>query len=484
MRKILSIAAVIAVLTSFTGCSSRKEKNVPLIKTEIIGITDSSNNSSEDEPKENITLNYAVYGEMDKEEYNLIKKFNEADNGYIIATKDYSEFLSPDEDGNILYDEDKARTLNIKLLQDISNGDIDIVRDYYLSGSQTMNRLSSRGAFINLYEMMNTDSEININTLNSHILELHETDGSLYCLPFCYTISTLIGESCYVGDNEGWTLDEMISCWEKMPEGTMIEGHKEKNYVYLTVLKGMLGSFIDYKNAKANFDSSDFKKALEFCNTFDDIYGKYSYPEYNAVNFVYEQRFYGFAETHVNLWEKFRGSSYTFVGYPSDDNCGGFINTEGSRMAICSSVTEEEKIGAWEFIRSYCLDDFQTDYYCRKETYLIDGEQKEMYLEPKGFPMNVSVYNKLADEAMNGKHMDSVISIGGNQYDIGYLTQDELDHLTAYTNKIQNLSVNIDDDLDRIINDEIFKYFNSEVSVDDCISLIQNRAELMLSEKQ
>lgn len=483
MRKLLSAATAIAVLTSFTGCSSKKEKSVPQVKTEIIGTTDSSTDVSEDKPKENITLNYAVYGEMDKEEYNLIKKFNETDNGYVIVTKDYSEYLSPEEDGSILYDEDKARTLNIKLIQDISNGDIDIVRDYYLSGSQTMNRLSSRGAFINLYEMMNTDSEINKNTLNSHILELHETEGNLYCLPFNYTISTLIGESRYVGDNEGWTLDEMISCWEKMPEGSMIEGHKEKNYVYLTILRGMLGSFIDYKNAKANFDSADFKKALEFCNSFDDIYGKYSDPELNAVNFVFEQRFYGFAETHVALCD-INVDNYTFVGYPSDDGCGGFINTSGNRLAICSTVTEKEKIGAWEFIRSYCLDDFQTDYYCRKETVIIDGERKEMYLEPKGFPINVSVYNKLANETMNGKLMDSTISVNENQSDIGFLTKKELEHLTDYTNKIQNLSVTIDDDLNKIINDEIIDYFNSEISIDDCVALIQNRAELMVSEKQ
>lgn len=481
-----TILAVLTIsLISMSSCSNKQEISAPRVKTEIYGTTsdDTSEESSTYEKSEPITLTYAVCGQIDPEEYELIKKFNEADNGYVIATKDYSEIAGADENGQIVYDADRQRSFNIMLMQDISNGEIDIVRDYYLGGSQNMDILSERGAFIDLYEFMENDSEVNAATLNTHVLELHETDGKLYTLPNYFTFETLIGQTRYVGDKEGWTLDELISHWEQMPNGSTIDGHTEKDYVYNTILRGMLGSFIDYKNAIVSFDSSEFRTVLEFCNTFYNISDTYIDPDFNAVNFVSSKRFYGFADTHVALWNA-ESEPYTFVGYPSDDGCGGFIDTKGNRFAICASTTEEEQQGAWEFIRTYCLDEYQTEHYCQKEKIRVGNEVKEVYSEPVGFPVNLKVYDEIAKDSMNGKYMDSTITMQGDEYEIGQLTQKELDRLTNYINQIQNLTTGIDNDLDKIINEEIITYFNGEISIDECIDYIQNRTEIMVSEKQ
>ena len=484
-RYAYTIAVLTISLISMSSCSNKQENSAPKVKTEIYGTTsdDTPEKSSAYEKSEPITLNYAVFGQVDTEEYELIKKFNESDNGYVIVTKDYSEIAGADENSQIVYDADRQRSLTIALMQDISNGEIDIVRDYYLGGSQNMNIFSGRGAFIDLYKFMEKDSEVNTATLNSHVLELHETDGKLYTLPTYFTVETLIGQAQYVGDKEGWTLDELISHWEQMPEGSTIEGHTEKDYVYYTILRGMLDSFIDYKNAAASFDSSEFRKVLEFCNTFNSINDTYSDPDFNALGFVSSKRFYGFADTHVALWNA-ESEPYTFVGYPSDDGCGGFIDTKGNRFAICASTTEEEQQGAWEFIRTYCLDEYQTEHYCQKEKIMVGDEVKEVYSEPVGFPINLKVYDEIAKDSMNGEYMDSTISMQGNEYEIGQLTQEELDRLTNYINQIQNLSVGIDNDLDKIINEEIIAYFNGEISIDECIDYIQNRTEIMISEKQ
>ena len=482
MKKAVLITTAL-FLSSMVSCSDKKESSLPQVKTEIYGNSSTESGVQADDSNDIITLNYAVYGQIESEEYELIKKFNDADNGYVIATKDYSEIIGADESGQVVYDEDKRQTFQIMLMNDISNGEIDIVRDYYLGESQIMNRLSARGAFIDLYEFMDKDSEVNKSTLNSHILYLHETDGKLYTLPTYYTFDTLVGQTRYVGEKEGWTLDEFISCWEQMPEGSVIEGHNEKDYIYRTILRSMISSFIDYENAKVYFDSPQFKKALEFCNTFEKVGDTYSDPNFNSVNFVSSKRFYGFANSHLDLWNE-TNDTYTFVGYPSEDGCGGFIDTRGNRYAICSSTTDAEREGAWEFIRNYCLDDYQVAHYCKTEQMSINGEVKEVYLEPVGFPINLNVYDQLATDAMAGKHMSDTITKGGIEFEVGQLTQNELDRITNYINRIQNLSCSIDSDIEDVIDEEVLAYFNNKSSVEDCINVIQNRASIIVSERQ
>lgn len=484
MKKFISLISAGLLLAGTVSCGGRNSSSAPQVKTEIYGtVSPPSTGSPDEEPKENITLSYAVFGRLDPEEYELIKRFNESDNGYVIVTKDYSEIAGTDEGGNTVYDENSQLSLMITLMQDIASGEIDIVRDYYLGSPQNMDRLAARGAFIDLSQLMANDPEVSYSTLNSHVLELHESGGKLYTLPTYYTVDTLAGQSRYAGDNEGWTLDELISHWENMPEGATISGHTEKDYVYFTILRSKLASYIDYENAEVHFDSPEFIKTLEFCNTFGALSSTYSEPDPSAAQLVSEKRLVGFAEYHTALWNE-EGQPVTLVGYPSDDGCGGIIDTLGNRFAISASVSDEERRGAWEFIRSYCLSDYQTSHYCKTEKMMIDGQIRETYMGAVGFPMNNAVYSQLAADAMAGKHLGSTISISGVEYQVGLLTQDELDRLTAYIGRIQQLSNGIDNDLSDIIQEEVSAYFSGEQTVTQCAELIQNRASILMAEKK
>lgn len=114
----------------------------------------------------------------------------------------------------------------------------------------------------------------------------------------------------------------------------------------------------------------------------------------------------------------------------------------------------------------------------------INGEVKEVYLEPVGFPINLNVYDQLATDAMAGKHMSDTITKGGIEFEVGQLTQNELDRITNYINRIQNLSCSIDSDIEDVIDEEVLAYFNNKSSVEDCINVIQNRASIIVSERQ
>lgn len=483
MKKLLIFTA--SAMMMLTSCSDVSQESTdvsaPRVEAEVWGV-DESDSGAEPE-REPVTLTYAVIGEILPEETKLIEQFNKADNGYVIETRDYSSYVV-NEDGDWVYDEEKSKALDIVLMQDIADGEIDIFCDCYLNGSEKMDILAAKGALADLYSFMENDPDVNTSTLNEHILQLHETDGKLYTLPTYYYVDTLTGESRYVGDKENWTLDEFISHWEQMPEGSRINGGTEKDGVYRSIMWNAVDTCVDYENSAAHFDSPEFVKTLEFCNTFDDISG-YK-PEYdpNAVNFVSHRSIMAFSEFHTSvLWNE-QDQPITLVGYPSDKGSGGFISTVGSRMAVSSLISEEKQQGAWEFIKQYAMEEYQTDHYCQYQTAKINGEARQMPYNFKGFPMNRAAYDKLAKDAMEGKHNDKTESFNGVEKEVGWLTQDELDRLTDYINSIQNLTVSVDRDLEEIIRDEITSYFYGEKTIDETIGIIQDRASIIISERQ
>lgn len=469
---------------SLASCSVVEKRpsdsSVADVKKEVMGKSEFNGETSSD--SEPIKLTYAIVGEMLPEEKKLIEQFNEEDNGYVIETRDYSSYVV-NEDGQWIADEEKDKAFDIALTQDIANGEIDIFCDCYFDGAQKMDRLAAKGAFADLYPFMENDPDVNSSTLNEHILQLHETDGKLYMLPTYYSVDTLIGQTRHVGDKENWTLDEFISHWEQMPEGSRINGDTEKYGVYLSIMWNAAESCVDYENASVSFDSPEFIKTLEFCNTFDDISG-YK-PEYdpNAVNFVTHRGIDTFHGFHTSILWNEENQPITLVGYPSDNGSGAFISTS-SRFAISSLISEEKQQGAWKFIKRYAMEEYQTEHYCQFQTANINGEIKQMPYNFQGLPMNLNVYDKIAKEAMEGKYNEKIVSFSGVEQEVGWLTQDELDRLTNYINSIQNLTVSVDRDLEEIIREDILSYFNGEKTIEETIELIQNRASIMVSERQ
>ena len=137
-----------SLVLNMTSCTDNQKVPAPNVKDEIIGDTSITVQDGEENNKKNepVALTYAVYGEMDREEYQLIKQFNESDNGYVIVTKNYSEIAGANENGQVIYDENKIKAFKMTLMQDMANGEIDIVRDLYLGGAENMDIFSARGS--------------------------------------------------------------------------------------------------------------------------------------------------------------------------------------------------------------------------------------------------------------------------------------------------------------------------------------------------
>ena len=169
----------------------------------------------------------------------------------------------------------------------------------------------------------------------------------------------------------------------------------------------------------------------------------------------------------MDLWEfSSKGEKCTFVGYPSNDGGGAFIDAHYA-FSICSSADDDVKKGAWEFIKMLTSESVQDDM--NEDT------------EEGVFPINNKSFEKSAKDCMGTG--ENIISMQGTEYDIGYLTDEEYERLITYINNTNRVNTTLYTELYVIIDEEVNKFFNGEYTAEEAAEMIQNRASIMVSEK-
>ena len=108
----------------------------------------------------------------------------------------------------------------------------------------------------------------------TNILEAFSYQDKLYALPVSFTLHTYAGRSSVVGNRESWTIEELMSCYqeelEKSGGSLMLYPGETKKDVFGSILTGSVESFVDWEERTCSFDSSGFKKVMEFANQFPD----------------------------------------------------------------------------------------------------------------------------------------------------------------------------------------------------------------------
>lgn len=411
---------------------------------------------------------------MDK----TIEEFNAADNGCQVQLKRYTEQY--DEEGNpIAISVEEHQYQDLEILQDIMNSsEIDIVCNVSFFDESYYRILQNKGAFVDLYSFMENDPEVNTNTLDTHILELNEIGGKLYTLPDFYIINTLYGEPQYVGTKENWTFDEFAEHWNAMPEGSTISGSNQAENVYYVVLRSNLNSFVDYDNAQVHFDSPEFKKMLEFCNQFESNHGEKGTYDFDAASFVNE----GTTKAIMNapMYNPANGR-ITCVGYPSEDGRGAYLTPASYSYSINAKASPEKQKAAWEFIRTFLTEEWQVENVIPfvEKTENLDA----YYSSEMGYCVNINAFNKIAEKLINKEFYSPTFEDKGVEYDTYFPTEEDVAQLRRYINTVNQWGTAVDSSLSVIINDEVMAYFAGEKTIDECVSLIQNRASIWISEQ-
>lgn len=478
MKRILTLSAALLLV----GCSQIPDPPAPQASD-----ADPQMQQTQAPPEEDITLHMAVLGSLPDAVQHELDAYNAEDNHCHIETVDYMQYISPDDmdENGTLSGREALSPAALHLQMDILSGEaMEIVPDSaFAENLGHFEVLLQKGAFCDLYPFMAQDDEVNTDTLDAHVLALHETDGELRCLPLLYTVGTLLGDPAYVGETENWTFAQMQSAWEAAPEGlTFNHANATKDYVYYTVLRDELGGFVDYETVSCRFDSPEFVQMLQFCNSFPE-----TPPEktdvWDAHDFVFERTVRGFQDFHTEC------AGSTLVGYPSEDGQGAFLSSAYYRMAVCRNAAAPAQEAAWQYLRRLALEPCQKAMQCEGyDEYgnLVEGgyDAPSFYNEI-GFPVNRAAYTQaaalLTERAAQG--VPNAQSMQGTEYDEGWFSQEECDHLNAYIAHIDRLDTSLDYSLVGIVQEEIFRMFDGVQTPEECARAVQSRAQIMVSEQ-
>lgn len=335
--------------------------------------------------------------------------------------------------------EDVGEAFNMSLITGEAP-DLVCASDYTL-----LQNLAGKGALADMYPFLDSDEELSRDSFLPNFLKANESDGKLVALPRSFCINTIVAKSEFIGGaGENWTMDEMLSAVDSMPDNMYLyNSAMDAEQVLQDLVFHTTSCYIDYNKRTCSFDSPEFVSMLELAKNTRyldvDYDGAYDWRD-NAYKLdealIYPAMLHDDEDYKWLKEDVFGGSDITFVGYPSSDGTGGsffFANT----FAVMES--SENKEGAWEFIRYFFSDEF----------FLSDEYQMSQVL---GFPA-VRKYQSFYDKQIE-EYVGTVRITGSYDYDIF-----------------------------NIIKDEAGYYFNGEHTAQQAADMIQNRVSILVSEQ-
>lgn len=305
--------------------------------------------------------------------------------------------------------------------------------------------------------------------LEEKVLAFCTSQGKLGAIPTSFGITTLTVNGQEFPNRFGWSTDEMKAYDQKHPQTELMEKCSAQMIFELTITRNM-GSFVDFENAKADFQSPQFKALMEYAAT---------YPDGDSI--VYNNA----KEKLVNLRsiyspvsiQKIRNLDFAghgqLIGYPTLDGTPLSLLNVGldcGSLSICKRSTAKE--GAWKFIE-YTLE--------------YDYLEKENYMSTfAGIPTNKVLLKKMLEVlSAKGGPLDGLAyqdGLGG-KYKSYPLTEEEEELLYQLID-----SATFDDprlrEVAAIVREEAAPYFAGQKSLDQVIDVMENRVRLYLQENQ
>lgn len=417
-----------------------------------------------DQVPQKTTLTLACTG-LDYTVKSEILKFNRMDGDYRIEVRDYSEYNT---------DEDYTAG-NTKLITEIGAG---AVPDILITNGLPIDTFSARGYFTDLWSFIDADAELGgREALVEPFLNAISQDGKLYWITNSFNLVTLAGPGAVVGTEPGWTYDDFYAALDQMPEGCEILSlGTTKQSVFDSICNLNLDSFVDWGTGTCNFDSEEFINLLKFTDLFPKDFDwenhEWSQDDNDDVRIKEGRQLLmslslGYPFDMVYYSRSF-GGNMTLIGFPDVPGSGAVFSTYSPGFAI--SETCKEKDAAWRFVSGFLKEDFQNNY----------GSY--------GFSVNRKLFDKSFQDALGQEFNNYVMDASGEYVNQTItFTQEDMDMLMNVINNTQLFGqsyASTQDQLQKIVSEEVSSYFAGEKSAEDVAAMIQNRASIYVSEQR
>lgn len=398
-----------------------------------------------------------------------IVRFNKSNDEYRVTLKDYSKYnTEAAPEGGIT-----------QLNNDVTAGnmpDILIVDNY----NMPMSSYIQKGVFEDLYTWLDNDGEMSREDFLSNVLEAFSVDGKLYQFPIGFSIGTAVGKTSVVGDRTSWNYSELKAVTDRYPDSSVFDLVSRSEL--LTACAMYFGdSYIDPYEGTCDFNSEEFIELLKWTAEFpaeidydslDEDYWMNEYSRYreNEV-LLYLTTLYGFGDLKQTK-DYYFGEDISLVGFPVSEGNGSVLMSDTS-MAI--SAKSSNKDGAWEFIKYFLTEEYQSDdnRWCFPVRSDVLEAQAKKATEPDYY----------LDENGNKVEYENTIGINGTVITIYPMTEEEADEYLQFIRSVDK-TVFYNEELVEIIMEESEGFFAGGKTAEATAEVIQRRASLYMSENQ
>lgn len=344
-------------------------------------------------------------------------------------------------------------------------------------------KLTRQGVFEDLTPYLEQSKAFGPSDFLDGILDVYTFDGTLVGIPETFTLRTVVGDRMWLGNDTGLTLDGLFTAAGHNPEALPFgEITKEKMLQYLMMFNE--DAFIDWDTGECHFDSETFKAILELVNRFPDSVENEQEEASLPSKIQNGEVLFAIADIRnlkvFQLYKGIFGENAACIGFPTIDGKRGTLLFADNAFGIVAG--SENKSGAWEFIESV-LEQKPVEDMEKEDVY-------NLYRFPEKFPtlkkmMNVIIEYKIEDDrvwADKGRQFATVYYDDGWTFTYHVVTWEEIDAILDLLKEAKASFSVEDSEVIKIINEEAFAYYSGQKSLEEVISVIQNRVQLYVNE--
>ena len=322
---------------------------------------------------------------------------------------------------------------------------------------------AARGLLADIGELIEKDGELSQADFLQNVFEAYSMDKKLYYVIPCFQVDTLIGASSVVGDRTSWTFADAMQLLKTLPEGTNLIPEESRSSFLFTMMAYCGGSFIDTGTGKCNFQSRNFLTLLEYAKSLPEELDADSYGEDYWRNYEAQYRegrtilagmpissFDGIDYYVNNIFEE----EVSYIGFPMEDGSGSYIKAE---EAYAISAHSDHIEGAWEFLRYYLTDDYQSGLSF-------------------GLPVQKEVFLENSRSALNGAQN---LSMDNKSAAPKTMTEEQLEKLVTFLLSVNRRYYENEEIMD-IVGEEAEAFFAGDKTAEETANVIQNRVQLYL----
>ena len=410
-----------------------------------------------------------------------IQKYNSENSQYVIEYKTFEELVDPnnylDQDGWIDTDayEEAVATYFWKAIRDGEGPDI-LLHFPNEDGSRYDSRFYEYGGLLqDLGPMWENEDPSWKDQYYTNLINIMKNGDTLYSIPYNFEI---LNYTISGNDKNAANIAPTYSEWLKYMD-THADGRALLNVTGQDFLRECLvidaASFIDKDSQTPHFSSAEFKDLLrlskEYCLNMDEQNNGNFRETVLSSNRIQGNRCWEIVDLYSHA------SSGQFYGVISKD--GGHAAFSCTSISVTSNCKDVN--AAWDFIKLLLSSDVQ-EYSLREDNY--------EHIIRSFFPVRKSSVDYLLDFEMNPKDHEEYWKYYNSDIEEEWsidmmtpMTKEEAQKVHDFISAV-DYAYYSDIEIINVIMEETAPYFAGQKSIDDVVSIIDNRVQTILGERQ